>query len=443
MRNGSCWLTRLKIVKLLLWSFCPKLEVRDAGQDEKGYPIPIHQRFGASQSSPREVEEVSSSGNSEEGDPLCSERCTHENLKRWMSKRFEKLENKFEESRTMNCRSLGMPEGSNHITRKRKASDDPQLRHTSSPDSIGIQTEGPNRKGKKIKTVVTRPDEKKTLPRRRSGGGNDMSMGTRRNNSASSQRETGHQNESGNGVTTPFFGNATLQDVMKETRTPSRREDDQPKANESHNARFPPPGENKGDQQQETQSNVLVLYGDVLYIESDSYVLPPEIPSTFQYEETSAPKGGEGAQQQENESATARTPPPVENDAAQVTDFIQRTGTDNAGEYGQEDHDSGEQSGETLEKVSSLMADVEAIVKEINSEFPATEEDERYDSCKDDMPTDSQIQENRGNQVSEPEADSDVVASGGKRHCMRSSKITGGVHSLLKGEKVVQERGEA
>ena len=78
-----------------------------------------------------------------------------------MSKRFEKLENKFEELRTMNCRSLGMPEGSNHISRKRKASDDLQLRQTSSPDSIGIQTEGPNRKGKKRKTVVTRPDEKK------------------------------------------------------------------------------------------------------------------------------------------------------------------------------------------------------------------------------------------------------------------------------------------
>ncbi|KAG2330003.1 hypothetical protein Bca52824_001183 [Brassica carinata] len=248
--------------------------------------------------------------------------------------------------------------------------------------------------------------------------------GTRRKNPASSQRETGHQNESDNGVTTPFFGNATLQ-------------------------------------QQETQSNVLVLYGDVLDVEPESYVLPPEIPSTFQYEvgspvawektnpncyrsvgsvrsfhpswngnpsskskETSAPKGGEGAQQQENESVTARTPPPVENNAAQVTDFIQRTGTDNAGEYSQEDHDGGEQvrmakkqtqsvghesgqtsnlevlkSGETLEKVSSPMADVEAIVKEINSEFPATEEDERYDSCKDDMSTDSQIQENQGNQV--------------------------------------------
>ncbi|KAL0730714.1 hypothetical protein Bca4012_026808 [Brassica carinata] len=160
-------------------------------------------------------------------------------------------------------------------------------------------------------------------------------------------------------------------------------------------------------------------------------------------QETSAPKGGEGAQQQENKLVTGHTPPPV-------TDFIQGTGTDNGREDGQEDHDGGEQartakkqtqsvghvsaqtsnledpkSGETVEKVPSPMADVKDILKEIDSEFPATEEDERYDSCKDDMSTDSQIQESRDNQVSEPEADSDVVASGGKRHRMRSSKITG------------------
>ncbi|KAG2305286.1 hypothetical protein Bca52824_033937 [Brassica carinata] len=100
--------------------------------------------------------------------------------------------------------------------------------------------------------------------------------------------------------------------------------------------------------------------------------------------ETSEPKGGEGAQQQENELVTGRTPPPVENDAAQVMERVPTTveRTD-------------PKSGETVEKVPSPMADVKAILKEIDSEFPATEEDERYDSCKDDMSTDSQIQENR------------------------------------------------
>ncbi|KAL0697168.1 hypothetical protein Bca4012_064348 [Brassica carinata] len=355
-------------------SFCPKLEVRDAGQEEKGCPILVHQRnLRPRKAVPVEVEEVSSSGNSEEGDPPCSERCTHENLKRWMSERFEKLENRFEELRTVD---------------------------------------------------------------------------TRKNNPASSQRETGHQNESGIGVTTPFFRNASLQ----ETRTPRPREDDQPKANESDNGRLPRPGENKGDQQQETQSNVIVLYRDVLDVEPESYVLPPEyeVGSPVAWEktnpncyrsvgsvrsfhpswngrpsskskETSEPKGGEGAQQQENELVTGRTPPPVENDAAQVMERVPTTVERTVRRIMTVDP----KSGETVEKVPSPMADVKAILKEIDSEFPATEEDERYDSCKDDMSTDSQIQENRGNQVSEPEADSDVVASGGKRHHMRSSKITG------------------
>ncbi|KAL0730712.1 hypothetical protein Bca4012_026806 [Brassica carinata] len=225
-------------------SFCPKLEVRDAGQEEKGCPIPIHQRnLRPRKAVSVEVEEVSSSGNSEEGNPPCSETCTHENLKRWMSERFEKLENMFEELHTVVCRSFGMPEGSNHNTRKRKASDDPQFRQTAFPDIIGIQTEGPNRKGKKRKTVVTRRDQKKTLCPRRSGGGNDVSMVVHRR----------HQKKQPNFIAEIEW---EYKDVVQETRTPRPREDDQPKANESDNGRLPRPGENKGDQ----------------------------IPSTFQYE---------------------------------------------------------------------------------------------------------------------------------------------------------------
>ncbi|KAG2329857.1 hypothetical protein Bca52824_001037 [Brassica carinata] len=351
--------------------FCPKLEAADAGQGEKGSPFPVHRRnLRPRKAVPVEVEEVSSSTNSEEGDPPCSGRCMHEMLKRWMEERFEKLENKFDEFRRMICRGLGMPEGSNHNTRKRKARDDPQRRQSSYPDSIGI-------------AVANSAGEKKTLSRRGSGGETGVAMGSRRNNTASSQRESGRENKSGNGVTTPVFGNASLQ----ETRTPSRPVDElsRPGAQQSDNGRFSPPGENKADQ------------------------------------DTRAPKGVEGAKQHENELVADHTPPPVENDAAQGKKQTQSVG-----------HESGEtsnlevsKSGEQLEKVHSPMAGVQAIVKEINAEFPVPEEEERYDSCKDAMSTDSLIQENLGNQVSEPEADSDVVASGGKRHRMRSIKIKG------------------
>nr|VDD56360.1 unnamed protein product [Brassica oleracea] len=155
------------------------------------------------------------------------------------------MENNIEELRTLICKSLGLPEGSKRNARKRKEMDDPQVRRTPSPDdSIVGETEGRNRKGKKRKTVGTRHVGKKTLPRRRSGGGKEE---VSRKNPPSSERESGHQND-----------------------------DDHAKENASDNARFPPSGGNKGNQQQETQLNALVLFGDVLDVEPESYVLPAE-----------------------------------------------------------------------------------------------------------------------------------------------------------------------
>nr|VDC75071.1 unnamed protein product [Brassica rapa] len=66
------------------------------------------------------------------------------------------------------------------------------------------------------------------------------------------------------------------------------------------------------------------------------------------------------------------------------------------------------------------IAPPKASVKEINAELQGTEDEERYDSCKDDMSTDSQIQENPRDLCGETDADSEDVGSGGKRHRMRS-----------------------
>ncbi|CAF1862236.1 unnamed protein product [Brassica napus] len=486
--------------------------------------------------------------------------------------------------------------------------DDPQVRRTPSPDdSIVSETEGRNRKGKKRKTVGTRHVGKKTLPRRRSGGGKEVTKvvrGMSRKNPPSSERESGHQND-----------------------------DDHAKENESDNARFPPSGGNKGEQQQETQSNALVLFGDVLDVEPESYMLPAEHAvnspgawqkrnPTYRYEqgspvawektkpncyssvgsvrsfhpswdgnpsskskERSAPeggeghqkwvgappvgyesgqtsnqndgegleqvsapmgfvealvkeinseipgadeeiratRGGEGAQPKENESVAARMTPTVGIDFAQKTGadnggesgqtsnqndgerleqvsapmgfvealvkeinseipgadeeirvtrggeraqpkenksvaarmtptagigFAHKTGGDNGGEFVEEDPDGGEeartadkqpQSVDSIEtsnmefpkpveavgKVAPPKAGGEASVKEINAELQGTEDEERYDSCKDNMSTDSQIQENPRDLCGETDADSKDVGSGGKRHRMRSNKISG------------------
>ncbi|CDY58076.1 BnaAnng15000D [Brassica napus] len=271
------------------------------------------------------------------------------------------------------------------------------------------------------KTVGTRHVGKKTLPRRRSGSGKEVTkVEVSRKNPPSSERESGHQND-----------------------------DDHAKENESDNARFPPSGGNKGDQQQETQSNALVPFGDVLDVEPESYVLPAEHAVTSPgacsvgsvrsfhpswdgnpsskskersapeggeghqkwvgappvgyesgqtsnqndgegLEQVSAPmgfvealvkeinsenpgadeeiratRGGEGAQPKENESVAARMTPTA------GIDFAQKTGADNGGESGQT---SNQNDGERLEQVSAPMGFVEALVKEINSEIPGADE---------------------------------------------------------------------
>ncbi|KAG2322857.1 hypothetical protein Bca52824_016070 [Brassica carinata] len=81
------------------------------------------------------------------------------------------------------------------------------------------------------------------------------------------------------------------------------------------------------------------------------------------------------------------------------------------------------------EKVPSAAVDVGVrhapIIEESNPECPTMEGDEKYDSCREDISTDSQMQEKRGNPVSDMEEDSNYVASGGKHQRKISSKICG------------------
>ncbi|KAG2271365.1 hypothetical protein Bca52824_065920 [Brassica carinata] len=599
-------------------SFSPKFKVPDAALGEGACPTPVRQiNLRPRNTASIEVEDISSSGNSGEENRQCSERCTHENLKHWISQQFEGMENNIEELRTLICKSLGLPEGSKRNARKRKAMDDPQVRRTPSPDdNIVSETEGRNRKGKKRKTVGTRHVGKKTLPRV------DLEEVSRKN-PPSSERESGHQND-----------------------------DDHAKENESDNARFHHPRKQRRSGNQETQSNALVLFGDVLDVELESYVLPAEhaVTSpgawqkrnpTYRYEQGSpvtwektkpncyssvgsvrsfhpswdgnpsskskeisaleggeghqkwvgappvgyesgqtsnqndgegleqvsapmgfvealvkeinseipgadeeirATRGGEGAQPKENESIAACMTPTVgidfaqkmgadnggesgqtsnQNDgerleqvsapmgfvealvkeinseisganeeiratrggegaqpkenksvAARMTPtagigFAQKMGGDNGGEFVEEDPDGGEEARtadkhpqsvdsvetsnmefpkpvEAVGKVAPPKAGGEASVKEINTELQGTEDEERYDSCKDDMSTDSQIQENPRALCGETDADSEDVGSGGKRHRMRSNKISGvytpdpRVKKLFKSEEKVE-----
>uniref|UniRef100_A0A0D3CFI7 DUF1985 domain-containing protein n=1 Tax=Brassica oleracea var. oleracea TaxID=109376 RepID=A0A0D3CFI7_BRAOL len=151
----------------------------------------------------------------------------------------------------------------------------------------------------------------------------------------------------------------------------------------------------------------------------------------------------------------------------------EKTGGDNGGEFVEEDPDGGEEA-RTADKQPQSFDSVEtsnmefpkpveavgkvappksgggqvlsgeASVKEINAELQGTEDEERYDSCKDDMSTDSQIQENPRDLCGETDADSEDVGSGDKWHRMRSSKISGvytpdpKVKKLFKSEEKVE-----
>ncbi|CAN7026281.1 unnamed protein product, partial [Brassica oleracea var. botrytis] len=67
-------------------SFSPKFKVPDAAQGEGACPSPVRQiNLRPRNTTPIEVEDISSSGNNGEENRQCSERCTHENLKHWIS----------------------------------------------------------------------------------------------------------------------------------------------------------------------------------------------------------------------------------------------------------------------------------------------------------------------------------------------------------------------
>ncbi|CAN6929128.1 unnamed protein product [Brassica oleracea] len=178
-------------------------------------------------------------------------------------------------------------------------------------------------------------------------------------------------------------------------------------------------------------------------------------------EEIRATRGGEGAQPKENKSVAARMTP-----TAGIS-FAQKMGGDNGGEFVEEDPDGGEEARtadkqpqsvdsvetsnmefpkhvEAVGKVAPPKAAGEASVKDINAELQGTEDEERYDSCKDDISTDSQIQVNPRDLCGKTDVDSEEVGSGGKRHRMRSSKISGvytpdpRVKKLFKSEEKVE-----
>ncbi|KAL0742944.1 hypothetical protein Bca4012_084457 [Brassica carinata] len=173
--------------------------------------------------------------------------------------------------------------------------------------------------------------------------------GNQKSNTASEQRETGDENECDNTRMPRPIENIAAQ----ETRTPNPAED---------------------AQQQETPSTAVVVFTDVVCAQPQSCVLPPKNTTTRHFvDQVDSPvKWGESN-------------PHLYRSVATVCSI----------------HPSWKANPSSKAKV-----------EETNLEFPAMEEEERYDSCREDMSTDTHMQQKRGNPVSETEEDSSFVPSG-------------------------------
>ncbi|KAG2323411.1 hypothetical protein Bca52824_016624 [Brassica carinata] len=212
--------------------------------------------------------------------------------------------------------------------------------------------------------------------------------------------------------------------TMLETRTPNAAED---------------------AQQQETPSTVVVLYEDVLCAQPQSCVPPQRSVETVR---SIHPSWKANPSSKGKVASTG-----IEDGGVPLSQHVstEKNLTPSVG------HDSGQTSnlevpntGEKLAKVpSSIVEDGgqdPPIVEETNPEFPAMEEEERYDSCREHMSTDTQMHKKRDNPISETEEDSSFVPSGGKRQRKRSNKIRGvytldgRVKKLFESEKKVEYR---
>ncbi|KAG2306568.1 hypothetical protein Bca52824_026316 [Brassica carinata] len=366
-------------------SFRRNLEKKNTGRlpkDEKCDPVSVHQR----NLRPRKpvlfnIEESSSSGDSEPPGPPHSGRCTHEDLKPWMRSYRTRL------------MKLGEIYAGVWVC----------------PRKPSILTG----RGKPAMIIIDSLPLLQVLDSKPSGQPGRESKET-----------TLHQNRERRARKT----RVTLLDFMQEMRTPNAAED---------------------AQQQETPSTAMVLYEDVLCAQPQSYVSPPKafcrlsrLPS-----QVGGGGGGESNPHLYRSVGTVRSIHPSWKANPSSKGKVASTGIEDGGVPLSQQVPN---TGEKLAKVPSLIMEDGGqdppIVEETSPEFPVMEEEERYDCCREDLSTDTQMHEKQGNPVSKTEQDSSFVPSGGKRQRKRSNKICGvytldgRVKKLFESEKKVEYR---
>ncbi|CAN7076219.1 unnamed protein product [Brassica oleracea var. botrytis] len=231
-------------------------------------------------------------------------------------------------------------------------------------------------------------------------------------------------------------------EVATKGDTPTLFEREKCFENEYHNTRSPPFDENIADEGMSTPNaaedclqpeksgtavTALFVYSNVLLVRSQSYVSPPKSTLTRRYrDEESVPVAWEERNPNlHNSVKTVHASHPASSTYPESEPKVASTGNKDVGEPVLVE--------ENLERVPSPVVEGgphEPPLGEERKPCSLTEEDEKYDSCKEDISNDSQLQEKetqpkRGHPLSDTDDDSNDVESDGKRQRKKSNKIRG------------------
>ncbi|KAF3595935.1 hypothetical protein DY000_02022720 [Brassica cretica] len=343
-------------------------------------------------------DESSSGDGGPEGPPQTGG-CSHEGLKPWIAEQLKKLSTEFKhhlgEMEKNICRRLGGPEATINKSQKRKANED---NHGQSESQIsgGKQTRSHIRWAKKTKLTATSPGGKKHSYPLRSGDGNDASeVATKGDTPALFEREKFIENEYHKTRSPPFDENIADEGM----RTPNAAEDClQP--------------EKSG-----TAVTALTVYSNVLLVQPQSYVSPPKsTPTRWYQDEEAVPVAWEERNPNlYNSVKTVHTSHPASSTYPESEANVASTGNKDVGEAVLVEENLG-----VLSPVVEGGAREPPLVEERKPCSPKKEEDEKYDSCKEDISNDSQLQEKetqpkRGHPLSDTDDGLNDVESGGKR----------------------------
>ncbi|CAF2076129.1 unnamed protein product [Brassica oleracea] len=344
------------------------------------------------------IEDLTTPEHNEPDVPPESGRSPNEDLKSWILEQFQNFKNgKYERldqfEKTL-CDHFGVPLPNIHNKGKRKVGEDDHG-YSGSPKSVENQykKQRPNRKSRKINSTVPKPGQEMHSYPLRSADGLEGTIG---NTQPGFSRETRENNENSTLLTPQFDQNATDQ-----PRTPNAVPD---------------------ESQTPNPLTTLTIYRGLFFARPQSYVSPAKKDDTYIGEKAVDVKWDEANPHAYSavKEVHAGERPSSDPNPESAPDFASTRSEDNVGPV------STNLSGQKTQApvIEGGVPDSMAVQ---NPTSPI-EEDENYESCKENISFDSQLQGKHPRAVedmpgSETDDDDNYVESGGKRVPKKSQKI--------------------